>query len=213
MTIDKDLNFTPGRPVNKKKMVYPDHYAIILEMKNLPLSNGKSSVSERFQTWNLNKDGGWEKFQECTEDNEVFKKETEKDNENPTEVMKVIENELNKVKYKSFGKVTVRNNPKSNKEIKKLQEEKLDILNKVEKSETRDEKIQSIEENITEEVLSNQRKQLEKELSALKKMKNEKRKSAVIFNLRDKVIGQKKVTQEATTMKDPVTKKPLTKRK
>ena len=61
--------------------------------------------------------------------------------------------------------------------------------------------------------MENQRKQLEKELSALKKMKNEKRKSAVIFNLRDKVIGQKKVTQEATTMKDPVTKKPLTKRK
>ena len=45
--------------------------------------------------------------------------------------MKVIDKELNKVKYKSFGKVTVRNNPKSNKEIKKLQEEKLDILNKV----------------------------------------------------------------------------------
>ena len=56
MTIDKDLNFTPGRPVSKKKMVYPDHYAIILEMKNLPLSNGKRSACERFKTWNLNKE-------------------------------------------------------------------------------------------------------------------------------------------------------------
>ena len=56
-------------------MVYPDHYAIILEMKNLPISNGKSFSCERFKTWNLNKEGGWERFQECTEDNETLKKE------------------------------------------------------------------------------------------------------------------------------------------
>ena len=42
----------------------------------------------------------------------------EKGNENPTEVMKVIEKDLDKAKYKSFGKVTVRNDLKTDKEIK-----------------------------------------------------------------------------------------------
>ena len=78
--------------------------------------------------------------------------------------MILIEKELNKAKYKSFGKVSVRNDLKTNKEIKKLQKEKLEILNDVAKSKDRDEIIQSIEENITEEVLGNQREQLEKNL-------------------------------------------------
>ena len=39
VTIDKDLNFTPGRPISKTKKVYSDHYAIIFELKILPLRN------------------------------------------------------------------------------------------------------------------------------------------------------------------------------
>ena len=58
VTIDKDLNFTPGRPISKTKMVYPDHYAIIFEMKNIPLSSGKNVACNKFKMFNLNKEGG-----------------------------------------------------------------------------------------------------------------------------------------------------------
>ena len=44
-----------------------------ITMRKFPLINGKSSVCEIFKTWILNKEGGWERFQECTEDNEALK--------------------------------------------------------------------------------------------------------------------------------------------
>ena len=47
----------------------------------------------------------------------------------------------------------------------------------------------------------------------LKDIKKKKGKTAVIFNIKDKVTGSKKAAQEATTMKDPNTQKLLTKRK
>ena len=43
LNIDKDLHFTHGRPITKTKMMYPDHYEIIFEMKNLSLRNGRNS--------------------------------------------------------------------------------------------------------------------------------------------------------------------------
>ena len=74
-------------------------------------------------------------------------------------------------------------------------------------------KIKVIEEKITMELLSNQRAKLEKELSLLKDMRAKKGKSSAIFHLKDKVIGKKKVAQEATTMKHPKTKIELTRTK
>ena len=71
LIIDKDFKFTPGRPISKTKMVYPDHYAILLVMKNLPLSSNKSRVCQKYQMWNINKEGGWKKYRELTENNEI----------------------------------------------------------------------------------------------------------------------------------------------
>ena len=34
--IDKNLNWTPGRPISKTKMRYTNHYALIFKLKNLP---------------------------------------------------------------------------------------------------------------------------------------------------------------------------------
>ena len=62
-------------------------------------------------------------------------------------------------------------------------------------------------------MLENQRLRLEKELGDLKSLKDKKGKSAVIFNLKDRVVGKKKSVQEATTMKHPKTGKELTDRK
>ena len=152
-------------------------------------------------------------FRELTEENDKFNKICENNNKNSTTIMTEIDKEMNKVKFKAFGKVTVRNELKTSKVIKTLQAQKVGILEKNEKSKGRDDEIQSIDDQITENLISTQRRQLEKELSELKDMKNRKGKSAVIFNLKDKVIGKKKAGQEATTMKHPTTKKLLTNKK
>ena len=57
LIIDKNLNFTPGRPIVGKKMCYPDHYGILFVMKNIPLATGRNSHFEKFNMWNLNRMG------------------------------------------------------------------------------------------------------------------------------------------------------------
>ena len=54
----KDLKFTPGRPITKTKMCYPDHYDILITMKNIPSCGGWSPAMEKCKIWNLNKEGG-----------------------------------------------------------------------------------------------------------------------------------------------------------
>ena len=105
VVIDKKLNLTPGNPVGRGKMVYPDHYAIIFIMHNIPLATNRNLVTEKFKMWNLNKEGGWEKFKEKTEVNEKFRKIVETDQRDPTIMMNDIDKELNTVKFKAFGKV------------------------------------------------------------------------------------------------------------
>ena len=207
--IDKNFNFTPGKPIGRNKMCYPDHYAMLFTMKNIPLSNGKVAPCEKFKMWNLNKDDGWKKYRELTEENENLKKVIQDDAENPTELMNTIDKELTKVKFKAFGKVTVKNDLKTSKELKNLQAEKFKLIKETEDTPMRDSQIDILEEKITAEVLSNQRLKLEKELGKLKDLKNTKGKSAAIFHLKDKVVGRKKIGQEATTMIDHVTSEEL----
>ena len=95
--------------------------------------------------------------------------------------------------------------------MKKLQNEKKELLTN--NAHDREMKIKVLEDKITDQVITNQRKQLQKELCLLKDKHNKKGKSAAIFHLKDKVVGKKKAVQEATVMKDPNTQEVLTKRK
>ena len=74
--------------------------------------------------WNLNKEGGWNKYNELMEENDIFKKIANDDTKNPTQLMQEIDKELSKVKFTAFGKVTVRNDLSTSKELKTLQTEK-----------------------------------------------------------------------------------------
>ena len=51
--------------------------------------------------WNTNKTGGWEVYKMLNEKNEKLENAAV-ENDDPTEAMKVIDAELNKVKYKAF---------------------------------------------------------------------------------------------------------------
>ena len=67
--------------------------------------------------------------------------------------------------------------------------------------------MKNIDKDIAENLLIQQRKNFEEELKAMKDIKVKKGKTAMIFNLKDKIVGTKKVAQEATTVVDPKTGK------
>ena len=83
----------------------------------------------------------------------------------------------------------------ADKELEKLYEEKAD--NEADKY--------VIEEKISKKILEYQLKDYEHKLQCLKKLKEEKGRSAAVFKLKEKIVGSKKLSQEAVTMKDPET--------
>ena len=115
--IDKKLAFTPGRAINKTKIVYPDHYALILKFKNIPLKPTKSLSGSRHSTWNTNKEGGWERYKDITGENSKMDNIGDEAIEDATETMKKVSKELDKCKFVGFGKVSVKDTPLVNKEI------------------------------------------------------------------------------------------------
>ena len=84
--------------------------------------------------------------------------------------------------------------------------EKINSL-QYEKSKTDDPiKINELDKKLVIEIEKSRKEILEKELEDLRKIKNKKGKSAAIFKLKEKVVGAKKIQQEATILIDPETK-------
>ena len=67
-----------------------------------------------------------------------------------------------------------------------------------------------MEQKISEILLHEQRNNFEKEITALKDLKIKKGKSASIFDLKNKIVGKKKMEQEATVLKDPTNNQEVT---
>ena len=84
----------------------------------------------------------------------------------------------------------------NDKELVKLYEEK--INNNADENDELDEKI-------NQKILEHQLKDYERKLHCLKQLEKEKGKSASVFKLKEKIVGSKKVAQEAVSMKDPDT--------
>ena len=207
LTIDRKLAFTPGRPVKKDKIVYSDHRSLILEFQKIPLKLKSNNVGENFQMWNTNKVGGWEVYKMITENNNKLENASTEEKD-PTDIMKIIDNELTKAKFKAFGKVKIRTNSKTNKDLQVLQKEKANAL---ERNDARlDEDLDQIEKKMAETLLSEQRKGFETELNMIKDMKYKKGKSASIFTLKSKIVGKKKMEQEATVIVNPDDRKEIT---
>ena len=62
MTIDNNLTMTPCRPRKKDKVVYPDHYAILVSFENIPKKEKKVRNGIRNVIWNTKKEGGWDEY-------------------------------------------------------------------------------------------------------------------------------------------------------
>ena len=130
------------------------------------------------------------------------------DNDDPTKAMKVIDNTITKSKFKAFGKVKVSNKTKVNKELEKLLNEKCEII-KENKCDL-DDQLEKVDNLMAKALLSEQRENVEKEMQELKSLKYKKGKSASIFAIKNKVVGPKKIEQEATIIKNPKDNQELT---
>ena len=118
------------------------------------------------------------------------------DDLNSDEMMTKISRRMEKVKFQCFGKVTKRvQSISTDKELDKLYELKA-------KDETNKEEV---DKQISNKIIAHQLKEYEKKLHYLEKLKKEKGTSAAVFKLKDKIVGSKKISQEAVSMKDPDT--------
>ena len=198
LVIDKERNFTPHRVVKGKKLTYTDHFSLHFILKGIPLRNPTFKKKESQVIWNTNKPGGWTKYREMTENNEVLDHIVETaDKMTSNEMMNRLENVTTKVKFKCFGKVRNSRRMESDKE--------LDILYSEKSKATTDDGIQEAELKIAGKLLEKQRKEYETKLEQLKNIQKSKGRSAAIFKLREKVIGSKKEGMESVAMKDPIT--------
>ena len=106
LIIDSDLQVTPYRVISSDKVVYTDHYSVLLKLKNLPtIKSLKKSTKSKSTRWNTNKEGGWAAYENLTTGNEVLDNiASNGDDVNKLEI--IINKELKNVKYKAFGKIT-----------------------------------------------------------------------------------------------------------
>ena len=207
LTIDKNLTFTPGRPIRKNKITYSDHRSLILEFRNIPLKLNSNNPGTKFSMWNTNRIGGWEVFKMITENNKKLENAVN-ENTNPTLAMKGIDDELKKAKFKAFGKVKVNKKQKINEDILNLNKKKVETIEKGYPN--FEEELATIEKKIAENLLSEQRINFETEIKHLKELKSKKGKSASIFSLKNKIVVKKKLEQEATIIINPANKEIVT---
>ena len=199
MIIDRNQCFTPSRPLQNGHC-FPDHYGILLKLKNLPPATRRKPDQVKMKMWNLHKENGWQKYTEVTDNNDQLRDIADKNVHDPTRTMELIDKQMEKAKYKAFGKVTYVPGKSVNKELVALHNEKMKVKNSVQFDEVQ---VDTIDKKINEVVLKEQKVEFEKKIEKLKNKKSVKGKCAAIFALKNDVTGGKQVTQVATTLIDP----------
>ena len=61
LEIDNSLNWTPCKSINGI-LKFPDHYALHLEFKNIPMRNTDFLPGRKKTVWNTKKRNGWEQY-------------------------------------------------------------------------------------------------------------------------------------------------------
>ena len=135
LEVDKNLNWTPSRAV-KNHLKFPDHYALLLTMKNIPMKHSHTFPPKKYVLWNTRKKDGWLKYREKTDMNQVLLKLAERDDVDPETLLAKIEKELTSVKFAAFGKVKVSSKSKNAIKLEKLQSEKNRIIKEKRVNET-----------------------------------------------------------------------------
>ena len=74
LEIDKNLHWTPSRPIGKAGLRFSDHYALICKFRNIPRKNQRKAKRILPTIWNLRKRGGWERYRANTDNAEAIEK-------------------------------------------------------------------------------------------------------------------------------------------
>ena len=202
LEVDKSLQWTPYRVV-KGEYKFPDHYALLLVLKSIPMRQQNFVSNQKQIIWNTKKKMGWEIYKDMTENNDEFHKASSLKS-SPDNILKVVEKESSKVKHICFGKVKLSSKSKKDKNLEELHRQKMDA-NKIVDTIEKEKKVQKVDAKIVDVMMDIQKDKYEKEVNNLKEVKRAKGKSAAIFKLRDKILGTKKSPQEQVVIKDPTT--------
>ena len=129
-------------------------------------------------------------YKENTETNEKLMKIAERKFSDPESMAEAIDKELNNVKYICFGKAKVFSKSKDQRQLDKLQSEKINIVNRMPDEPTVEE-MKRINDEMANILREMQNKQLEYDINDLQKIKQYRGKSASIFKLREKLLRSK----------------------
>ena len=174
--IFKDGNF---------RTIFSDHFTIILTLKNLPSAMIRR---EKMIRWNLQKEGGWDKYKELAEDrSKDMTKIIEDEGMTIDEVVKGFEKVNDDIKFNAFGKITLKDKHKDVKKGKDVTEH-----------------VNVNEEVEAKEILKRQTDKAEKELMKLKE--SNQGRTGSVFKIAQAVQGPKKGgSMEAHAIVDPHT--------
>ena len=181
LTIDSKKKITVARVIKKKKekkFVFSDHFSCIIKFKNLQMK--KEETKRKETKWNLMKKNGWKDYKVISDDYcDQLEKVIENNNVTIEEAMKRFEKIHNQIKYKSFGKVTLKNRETKGE-------------NKTNKDD---------ENSVWEE----QERKTEEEIEDIKKTKGGR--VGRIWMIRKRVIGNSKKPAPPSAIMNPITNK------
>lgn len=214
LSIDQNLAFTPYYIDSNNKIKYSDHFACLLTLQNIPLKENEPILeAPKVIKWNLNKKDGCNNYFHLSNNNKKLEELIQNDNLNdPDQIEKYIDKEMNKVKFQAFGKVGVKMKKKPSKELVQLQERKMNIVNG-NSLENYPNEMKDVEEEIKMTMKRDQKENMKKEMESLDTCLRKKGSTATAFRIKEMVLGSKKKPLESISIKDPVTNNLITKRK
>ena len=72
----------------KGKLKHPDHYALHLALKNIPMKNKTFIPNPKEIVWNTKKKEGWKYFREMTDNNEKLNRVANNEETSPEIILK-----------------------------------------------------------------------------------------------------------------------------
>ena len=128
LKIDSNLEWTPCRPISKAKVRYSDHYALLITFKDIPLKNEKRKVGRRKDPtiWNTKKKGAWDKYFSKSNNNVKLDNILASPGLDVNQIMKILDKTMESLKYSCFGKVSMSMYSKEERELSKLQKQKME---------------------------------------------------------------------------------------
>ena len=165
------------RKGNNYKLVYSDHFTCWLTLEKLPRK--RQEEEKKTVLWNLSKEGGWTKYKELTDKYSEALERAIEEGDTIEAKMKQFEKIHDRIKFKAFGKATVKNNHKRQFEVDK----------------------DTTDDHKAKQIFEGQVKKVNDEIEHIKKTKAGK--VGMIWDIRKRVVGGRKNHIKATAIVDP----------